>query len=102
MLNPDSLQPGDEVKANIGAYGTYLIFQKVESSSNKAAYLFMVSSTKNFFFRFNRDQVSRFSLHRSVLPAPPLVRCYQCDDLCRYLFPDARCVSCTHVLPEEL
>lgn len=28
--------------------------------------------------------------------------CYQCEEECNYLFPDARCKDCTRITPEEL
>lgn len=28
--------------------------------------------------------------------------CYQCDQETKYLFPDARCLECTRIVPGEL
>ena len=32
----------------------------------------------------------------------PQFRCYQCDELCNYLFRDGRCKDCTRVMPDEV
>lgn len=49
-----------------------------------------------------QDKAIREALIKLGWTPPTSKRCYQCDALTDYLFPDSRCIDCTRILPEEL